>query len=97
MIIQSGNDSAVALAEHIAGTEGTFATYMNEYAQQLGMKNSRFENASGLPHKDQYTTAYDMAILAAASIRDFPQFYPWYSQKEFTYNGITQRNRNKLL
>ena len=97
MIIQSGNDSAVALAEHIAGTEGTFATYMNEYAQQLGMKNSRFENASGLPHKDQYTTAYDMAILAAASIRDFPQFYPWYSQKEFTYNGIKQRNRNKLL
>lgn len=97
MIIQSGNDSAVALAEHIAGTEGTFATYMNEYARELGMNNSRFENASGLPHKDQHTTAADMAILAAATIRDFPQFYPWYSQKEFTYHGIKQRNRNKLL
>ncbi|SHN90064.1 D-alanyl-D-alanine carboxypeptidase [Bathymodiolus heckerae thiotrophic gill symbiont] len=97
MIIQSGNDSSVALAEHIAGTEGTFATYMNEYARKLGMKNSRFENASGLPHDDQYTTAADMAILAAATIRDFPQFYPWYSQKEFTYHGIKQRNRNKLL
>ncbi len=97
MIIQSGNDSAVALAEHIAGTEGTFATYMNEYARELGMKNSRFENASGLPHADQHTTAADMAILAAATIRDFPQFYPWYSQKEFTYHGIKQRNRNKLL
>jgi len=98
MIIQSGNDSAVALAEHIAGTEGTFATYMNEYARELGMKNSRFENASGLPHKDQYTTtASDMALLAAATIRDFPEFYPWYSQKEFTYHGIKQRNRNKLL
>jgi len=92
MIIQSGNDSAVALAEHIAGTEGTFATYMNEYARELGMKNSRFENASGLPHKDQYTTASDMALLAAATIRDFPEFYPWYSQKEFTYHGIKQRN-----
>jgi D-alanyl-D-alanine carboxypeptidase (penicillin-binding protein 5/6) len=97
MIIQSGNDSAVALAEHIAGTEGTFATYMNEYALELGMNNSRFENASGLPNKDQHTTAADMAILAAATIRDFPQFYPWYSQKEFTYHGIKQRNRNKLL
>jgi D-alanyl-D-alanine carboxypeptidase (penicillin-binding protein 5/6) len=97
MIIQSGNDSAVALAEHIAGTEGTFATYMNEYARELGMKNSRFENASGLPHPKQHTTAADMAILAAATIRDFPQFYPWYSQKKFTYHGITQRNRNKLL
>ncbi|CAC9452394.1 D-alanyl-D-alanine carboxypeptidase (EC 3.4.16.4) [uncultured Gammaproteobacteria bacterium] len=97
MIIQSGNDSAVALAEHIAGTEGTFATYMNEYAKELNMTNSRFENASGLPHKAQHTTATDMATLASATIRDFPQFYPWYSQKEFTYHGIKQRNRNKLL
>lgn len=97
MIIQSGNDAAVALAEHIAGTEGTFATYMNEYALQLGMHNSRFENASGLPQKNQYTTAADIALLASATIRDFPQFYLWYSQKEFTYNGIKQRNRNKLL
>lgn len=97
MIIQSGNDSAVALAEHIAGTEGTFSTYMNEYAKKLGMKNSRFENASGLPYKDQYTTARDMAILSSATIRDFPKFYKWYSQKEFTYHGIKQPNRNKLL
>ena len=96
-IIQSGNDAAVALAEHIAGTEGTFATYMNEYARELGMKNSRFENSSGLPHPDQYTTAHDIAILSIATIRDFPQFYPWYKEKEFTYHGIKQRNRNKLL
>jgi len=97
MIIQSGNDSAVALAEHIAGTEGTFATYMNEYAKELGMTNTNFENASGLPNAAQHTTAADMAKLASATIRDFPQYYPWYSQKEFTYHGIKQRNRNKLL
>jgi len=97
MIIQSGNDSSVALAEHIAGTEGTFATYMNEYARELKMINSRFENASGLPDNNQYTTAADMAILAAATIRDFPQFYPWYAEKYFTYHGIKQPNRNKLL
>ncbi len=97
MIIQSGNDSAVALAEHIAGTEGTFATYMNEYARQLDMNNSWFENASGLPNDNQYTTAADITLLVTATIRDFPQFYPWYSQKEFTYHGIKQRNRNKLL
>jgi D-alanyl-D-alanine carboxypeptidase (penicillin-binding protein 5/6) len=97
MIIQSGNDAAVALAEHIAGTEGTFAAYMNEYAIELGMNNSRFENSSGMPHEDQYTTAHDMAIMAQATIRDFPNFYKWYSEKEFTYNEITQRNRNKLL
>ncbi len=97
MIIQSGNDSAVALSEHIAGTEGTFAAYMNEYAGQLGMKNSRFENASGLPNENQYTTANDMAVLASATIRDFPEFYTWYSIKEFTHNNIKQRNRNKLL
>ncbi|QKQ23968.1 D-alanyl-D-alanine carboxypeptidase [Candidatus Ruthia endofausta] len=97
MIIQSGNDSAVALAEHIAGTEGTFATYMNKYARQLDMNNSWFENASGLPNDNQYTTAADITLLVTATIRDFPQFYPWYSQKEFTYHGIKQRNRNKLL
>ncbi|WXU00003.1 MAG: D-alanyl-D-alanine carboxypeptidase DacC [Catillopecten margaritatus gill symbiont] len=97
MIIQSGNDSAVALAEHIAGTEGTFATYMNEYAKELGLTNTNFENASGLPNVAQHTTAADMAKLASATIRDFPQFYPWYSQKEFTYHDIKQRNRNKLL
>ena len=97
MIIQSGNDAAVALAEHIAGTEGTFTAYMNEYAIELGMKNTRFENASGLDYKDQHTTAADMAKLAAATIRDFPEFYPWYSEKEFTYHDIKQLNRNKLL
>lgn len=97
MIIQSGNDSSVALAEHIAGTEGTFAIYMNEYAKELGMLNSNFENASGLPNAKQHTTAADMAKLASATIRDFPKFYPWYSQKEFTYHNIKQRNRNKLL
>jgi len=97
MIVQSGNDASVALAEHVAGSEGTFVLFMNDYAEQLGMKNSRFENSSGLPHKDQYTTAKDMAILSSAMIRDFPDFYKWYSEKEFTYNNITQPNRNKLL
>jgi len=97
MIVQSGNDASVALAEHVAGSEGTFVLFMNDYAEQLGMKNSRFENSSGLPHKDQYTTAKDMAILSSAMIRDFPDFYKWYREKEFTYNNITQPNRNKLL
>ena len=97
MIIQSGNDASVALAEHVAGSEGTFVLFMNDYAQQIGMKNSRFENASGLPHDDQYTTAKDIALLSSAMIRDFPVYYEWYSQKEFTYNNITQTNRNKLL
>ena len=97
MIIQSGNDASVALAEHVAGSEGTFVLFMNDYAQQIGMKNSRFENASGLPHDDQYTTAKDIALLSSAMIREFPVYYEWYSQKEFTYNNITQTNRNKLL
>ena len=97
MIIQSGNDASVALAEHVAGSEGTFVLFMNDYAQQIGMENTRFENASGLPHDDQYTTAKDMALLSSAIIRDFPVYYEWYSQKEFTYNNITQTNRNKLL
>ena len=97
MIIQSGNDASVALAEHVAGSEGTFVLFMNDYAQQIGMENTRFENASGLPHDDQYTTAKDMALLSSAMIREFPVYYEWYSQKEFTYNNITQTNRNKLL
>ena len=97
MIIQSGNDASVALAEHVAGSEGTFVLFMNDYAQQIGMENTRFENASGLPHDDQYTTAKDMALLSSAMIRDFPVYYEWYKQKEFTYNNITQTNRNKLL
>ena len=97
MIVQSGNDASVALAEHVDGSEGTFVLFMNDYAEQLGMKNSRFENSSGLPHADQYTTAKDIAILSSAMIRDFPDLYKWYSEKEFTYNNITQPNRNRLL
>ncbi len=97
MIIQSGNDAAVALAEHIAGSEETFAQMMNQYAQQLGMFNTNYRNATGLPASDHYTTARDIAILSAAIIRDFPEEYKWYAEKEYTYNGITQHNRNKLL
>jgi D-alanyl-D-alanine carboxypeptidase (penicillin-binding protein 5/6) len=97
MIIQSGNDAAVALAEHIAGSEEVFAQMMNQYAQQLGMTNTHYMNATGLPDPQHYTTARDIAILSAALIRDFPEHYAWYSEKEYTYNEITQHNRNKLL
>jgi len=97
MIIQSGNDAAVALAEHIAGSEETFAQMMNQYAQQLGMFNTNYRNSTGLPDPDHYTTAADIAILSAATIRDYPDHYKWYAEKEFTYNDITQHNRNKLL
>jgi len=97
MIVQSGNDAAVALAEHIAGSEETFAQMMNQYAQQLGMYNTNYRNATGLPDPDHYTTARDIATLSAALIRDFPEHYEWYSEKEYTYNDITQHNRNKLL
>lgn len=97
MIIQSGNDAAVALAEHIAGSEETFAQMMNQYAQQLGMVNTNYRNSTGLPDPDHFTTARDIATLSAAIIRDFPVHYEWYAEKEFTYNNITQHNRNKLL
>ncbi len=97
MVVQSGNDASVALAEHVAGTEETFAMLMNQYAAELGMTNSNFENASGLPSPNHYTTARDIALLAAAIIREFPDFYRWYSQKEYTYNDIKQHNRNALL
>lgn len=97
IIIQSGNDASIAIAEHIAGTESTFAELMNYYAQQLGMTNTHFVNATGLPENDHYTTARDMAILAKALIRDFPETYKTYSQKEFTYKNIKQINRNRLL
>ncbi len=97
LIIQSGNDATVALAEHIAGSESTFADYMNQYAQQLGMSDTNFVNATGWPDKNHVTTAADLAKLATAVIRDFPQHYEWYKVKEFTYNGIKQYNRNKLL
>jgi D-alanyl-D-alanine carboxypeptidase (penicillin-binding protein 5/6) len=97
MIVQSGNDAAVALAEHIAGSEEVFAQMMNQYAQKLGMYDTNFMNSTGLPDPEHYTTARDIAILSSALIRDFPDHYQWYSDKEYTYNGITQHNRNKLL
>jgi len=97
MIIQSGNDASVALAEYIGGGEDVFATMMNQIADKLGMKSSHFQNATGLPHPEHYTTATDMAILARALIHDFPEHYSWYSIKQYSYNGITQYNRNKLL
>lgn len=97
MIIQSGNDASVALAEHVAGSEEAFALLMNQYAQELGLKGTHFVNCTGLPHEDHYTTPRDMGRLAAALIREFPQYYVWYSEKEYSYNGIKQHNRNKLL
>jgi len=97
MIVQSGNDAAVALAEHIAGSEEVFAQMMNQYAQQLGMNDTNYMNATGLPDPNHYTTARDIATLSAALIRDFPEHYSWYAEKEYTYNDITQHNRNKLL
>jgi serine-type D-Ala-D-Ala carboxypeptidase (penicillin-binding protein 5/6) len=97
VIIQSGNDASVALAEHVAGNEATFAELMNQHATRLGMVNSHFENSDGLPSDGHYTTARDLAILTNALIKEFPEFYPWFSQKEFTYNKITQQNRNMLL
>ena len=97
MIVQSGNDASIALAEHIAGTEMFFSDLMNQYAQQLKMTNSYFMNASGLPDENHYSTANDLAILAKAIINEFPKFYELYSTKEFTYNNIKQPNRNSLL
>lgn len=97
MVIQSGNDASVALAEHVAGSEEVFSELMNRYAQSLGMTNTHFVNATGLPDPNHYTTAADLAILTQALIQNFPEEYQWYSQKKFTYNGITQYNRNKLL
>ena len=97
MIVQSGNDASVALAEHIAGDESVFAELMNQYARQLGMASSHFMNATGLPNDDHYSTARDLATLAQAIIADFPEYYRWYSVQEFTWNDITQPNRNRLL
>jgi D-alanyl-D-alanine carboxypeptidase (penicillin-binding protein 5/6) len=97
MIVQSGNDASVALAEHVAGTESVFAQLMNQYAAQIGMTSSNFMNSAGLPDDNHYTTARDMAKLARAIINEFPQYYKWYSVKEFEYNGIKQPNRNSLL
>ena len=97
MIVQSGNDASVALAEHAAGTEAIFSQMMNQYAAQLGMSSSNFTNAAGLPDNNHYTTARDMAKLARAIINEFPEYYKWYSVKDFEYNNIKQQNRNKLL
>ena len=97
MIVQSGNDATIALAEKIGGTEAAFAQLMNEYAKRLGMKATNFVNSDGLPAADHYTTARDMAILANALIIEFPDYYQWYSLREFTWNNITQHNRNGLL
>lgn len=97
MIIQSGNDASVALAEFMAGSEETFASMMNHYAERLGLSSSHFMNSTGMPAEQHYTTARDMANMASALIRDFPDYYRYYSEKEFTYNEITQRNRNQLL
>jgi D-alanyl-D-alanine carboxypeptidase (penicillin-binding protein 5/6) len=97
MIVQSGNDATIALAERIGGTEETFVQLMNSNAQRLGMVSSHFENSSGLPSPNHYTTAHDMSLLAVAMIRDFPQYYKYYSVREFEHNGIKQQNRNGLL
>lgn len=97
MIIQSGNDASVALAEHIAGTEAVFAEMMNQQAAAIGMHSSHFMNATGLPDDNHFSTARDLSTLARAIIEQFPEYYRWYSMKEFTFNEITQPNRNNLL
>lgn len=97
MIVQSGNDASVALAEHIAGTEAVFAQMMTQHAAALGATASQFKNATGLPDPDHYSTARDMSLIARAIIREFPDYYRWYSVKEYEYNGIKQKNRNALL
>ena len=97
MIVQSGNDATIALAERIAGTEETFAQMMNANAKRLGMEGSHFENSSGLPSPQHYSTARDLSLLANATIREYPQYYKWFSVREFEHNGIKQQNRNGLL
>ena len=97
IIIQSGNDASVAIAEHIAGDEEVFASMMNEAAAQLGMTGTNYTNSTGLPDPSMVTTARDSALLARALISEFPDFYSWYSQREFTFGGIRQHNRNRLL
>jgi len=97
LVVQSGNDAAVALAEHVAGSEQAFVEQMNHYAGELGLNNTHFVNADGLPHDNHYSSAHDLARLARAIIRDFPERYGRYSKREFTYNNIKQYNRNDLL
>src|ERR1700678_2050382 len=96
MVVQSGNDATIALAERIAGTEETFAQLMNSNAKRLGMVGSHFEDSSGLPSPQHYTTARDLSLLASAIIREYPQYYKWFSVREFEHNGIKQQNRNGL-
>ncbi len=97
VIVQSGNDASVAIAEHVAGTEEAFVQLMDEEAERLGMTGTRFANSHGLPHRENYTTARDVAILMRALMRDFPEMYGWHSLESFTYNNIKQPNRNRLL
>lgn len=97
LVIQSGNDSAVVLAEAVGGSEEAFSELMNTKAYQLGMKNSHFVNATGMPDPQHYSTAHDLAVLGEALIRDFPEYYHYFSELEFTYNNIKQGNRNPLL
>jgi D-alanyl-D-alanine carboxypeptidase (penicillin-binding protein 5/6) len=97
MIVQSGNDATIALAERVGGTEPAFVQLMNEYAQRLGMTNTHFDDSSGLPSATHYTTARDLSKLASALVRDFPEYYPWFSIREFIWNNIKQDNRNGLL
>ncbi|WP_116812766.1 D-alanyl-D-alanine carboxypeptidase family protein [Steroidobacter cummioxidans] len=97
MIVQSGNDATVALAEHVAGSEPVFVDLMNQYAQQLGMTSTHFQNSPGMPSPEHYTTARDIAVLSRALIKEYPDYYKFYSQRQFTWNKITQPNRNGLL
>jgi serine-type D-Ala-D-Ala carboxypeptidase (penicillin-binding protein 5/6) len=97
MIVQSGNDATIALAERVGGTEAAFVQIMNNDARRLGMANTHFDDSSGLPSPTHYTTAHDMALLASALVRDFPEYYPWFSIREFVWNNIKQENRNGLL
>jgi D-alanyl-D-alanine carboxypeptidase (penicillin-binding protein 5/6) len=97
LIVQSGNDAAIALAELVAGSEEQFVADMNKEAARLGLANTHFVNTTGLSDPQHYSTAADLAKLAGALIRDYPEFYPIYSEKEFRYNNITQANRNRLL
>ena len=97
IVVQSGNDASIVVAEGLAGSEDAFAAELNKKAQELGMTNSHFVNASGWPNPEHQTTARDLAKLAAATIRDFPGYYHYYSEKTFTYNGIKQGNRNPLI
>ena len=97
MIVQSGNDATIALAERVGGTEPAFVQLMNSYAQRLGMSNTHFDNSTGLPSPTHYTTAHDLSLLARALVREFPNYYTWFSIREFVWNNIRQENRNGLL